>query len=110
MQHHNKYESCIDACLRCMAACNYCASMCLQEEDVEEMKNCIRNDMECAVLCNVAAQMMSMDSPFAMDVCEICERACRKCAEECSRHDNDHCQECANACNECAEECATMLL
>lgn len=84
--------------------------MCLQEEDVDEMRRCIKLDMECAVTCSTAAQLMSMNSEFALDICEMCVEVCRKCAEECGRHDNDHCQECAEACGDCAEECKVMLL
>ena len=35
----------------CVAACNYCASACLQEEDVKMMAKCISMDMDCAEIC-----------------------------------------------------------
>ena len=84
--------------------------MCLKEEHVEEMRRCIKLDLECAVICNTAAQLMSMNSEFSLDICEMCVEVCSQCAEECGRHDDDHCQECAEACSDCAEECKVMLL
>jgi len=107
MNYHD-YQKCIDACLRCAALCNHCASSCLQEKDVKKMTWCIQLDMECAAACYSAAQLMSLGSRKAEELCRICADLCRECAAECGKHDNPHCQECARACLECAEECMHM--
>lgn len=105
--HENK--SCIEACLACAALCNHCASSCLKEHDVKMMARCIQLDMECATLCYTAAQLMSIGSNRAQEVCRLCAQLCRECADECESHDNEHCQECARACRHCAEECMEMM-
>ncbi len=104
--HENK--SCIDACLRCAAICNHCAFSCLQEEDIKMMARCIQLDMECAAICYAAAQLMSMGSEKAKDICRICADICEACGNECSKHEAEHCRECAEACKRCAEECRRM--
>ena len=103
------HTSCIDACLLCASACNHCASACTMEEDVKMMARCIQTDMEWAAICYAAAELMSLGSDKAKEVCLICAEVCDKCAAECEKHDHhDHCRECAVACRKCAEECRAM--
>ena len=72
------------------------------------MANCIQLDMECAAICYAAAQLMSLGSDNAIEICSICANVCEACAAECRQHQNEHCQECADACAECAEACRVV--
>jgi len=72
------------------------------------MAKCIQLDMECSALCYASAQLMSLGSNKAKDVCTICAELCDQCAKECSQHENEHCKECAQACSQCADECRKM--
>ena len=72
------------------------------------MARCIQLDMECAALCYAAAQLMSLGSSKAMDICRICADLCEACGAECGKHKTEHCQECAEACKRCAAECRKM--
>jgi hypothetical protein len=108
MQYPDYKNKCIDACLRCAAMCNRCAASCLKEENVSMMVPCIQLDMECAAVCYTAAQLMSLGSGRAKDLCRLCAELCEACATECEQHDNDHCRECASACRECEKECREM--
>lgn len=98
----------IDACLQCAAVCNHCANSCTQEDDVKMMAKCIQLDMECATICYSAAQLMSMGSQQAAQICAICEEICEACGNECGKHDTEHCKECSRICMLCAEECRKM--
>jgi len=106
---NSAYKASIDACLQCAAACDYCASSCLKELDVNQMAKCMQLDMECAAICRTAAQLMSIESDYANAVCQLCADVCNACASECKKHDMDHCQRCAEACSGCAEECSSMI-
>lgn len=108
MKSYHDYQQCIEACLRCAALCQHCATSCTREKEMQMMADCIRLDMECAALCYAAAQLMSMGSDSSRDLCRICAEVCRRCAAECSRHNNEHCRECAEACTTCAELCSNM--
>ena len=108
MTGYHTYKSCIEACLKCAAICNHCASSCTQEDDVKMMARCIQLDMECAAICYAAAQLMSMGSDKSMEICGICAAICEQCGNECGKHHTEHCQECAAACRQCAEECRKM--
>ena len=105
---HEKFQDCIDACVACAVECSHCATECLKEEDVKMMARCIQLDMECAAVCYASAQLMSLGSNIAKELCRICAGICRECGEECSKHQDEHCQECARLCRECAEECSRM--
>ena len=106
--NNNTFKTCIDKSLQCAAMCNYCASACLKEDNVEMMTTCIQLDMECALICSSAAQLMSLGSQRSKEICKVCAEMCKDCGEECSKHKNDHCRECARICLECADECRKM--
>lgn len=36
---------------QCALMCEYCADACLDEDDVSDLKECIRKDKECADVC-----------------------------------------------------------
>lgn len=107
MNYHD-HKTCIEACLKCASTCNHCSSSCLKEENPEQMLLCIQLDQECAVICYAAAQLMSLGSEKAKELCSICADMCEQCADECEKHENQHCIECARACRECAAECRKM--
>ncbi len=105
---NTKWQNCIDACMRCAEACESCATSDLGEPDVKVMVSCAQLNRECATVCWTAAQLMSMDSQFAKQICNLCADICGSCAKECERHDADHCKRCAQTCHKCAEECRRM--
>lgn len=105
---HEKYASCIEACVKCAQECEHCANACLGEPDVGKMAECIRLDRDCAEACWTAAAWMSRDSRFASDLCRLCAEVCEACGSECEKHEEEHCQRCAEACKRCAEECRQM--
>jgi hypothetical protein len=108
MKGYHQYKLCIEACLKCAAICNHCASSCTEEEDVKMMAKCIQLTMECAAVCYAAAQLMSLGSDKVKEICSLCAKMCDACAEECKSHQNEHCRECAEACTYCADECEIM--
>ena len=59
-----------------MALCNHCASSCTKEENIKMMSLCIQLDMECAAICFAAAQLMSLASEKANEICKICADIC----------------------------------
>jgi len=106
---NEKWQSCIDACMRCAESCEYCATCDLQEENVKMMINCVQTNRACASVCWTSAQLMSIDSEFAKKFCKLCADIRDTCAKECERHtDMDHCQLCAQTCRKCADECRRM--
>lgn len=93
----------------CILTCNYCMNACLDEEHVMMMKDCIRLDSQCSVICSTTLQLLHKHSRFMQEELELCAKACEACAEECSKHQQDHCQLCAQACKECAQACRNFM-
>ncbi|HUR30806.1 MAG TPA: four-helix bundle copper-binding protein [Saprospiraceae bacterium] len=101
-------EACIEACLRCAAECQQCATFCLKEDNPASMAKCIQLDLECSAICYATAQLMSLGSDQVPAISKICADICELCARECDRHEVDHCQKCAVQCRACEEECRKM--
>lgn len=106
---------CIEACLDCEQACTTCADACLNEDQVQDMRHCIRTDLDCADICAATMRVMSRLGEPDMDLVraqlDSLATACIGCAEECDRHasKHEHCRICAEACRECAEACRDVL-
>lgn len=92
-----------------------CADACLAEENIADLRNCIRTDLDCADICAATARVMSRHTPGELAVVrallEACAVACRTCAEECDRHadHHEHCRICAEACRRCEAACHDAL-
>ncbi len=102
-----KYQFCIDACIECATECNHCAVSCLEEKDVQSLTKCIRLNLECAIICRVTAELMSLGSRYSKEICQLCATICTACAEECEKHAGDgleYCRECAEICRTSAKE------
>jgi hypothetical protein len=95
----------IQQLLDCALACEQCALSCLREPRIDRMRYCIQLDRDCADTCFDAIKHVARASSVASGLLASCEAICRKCAEECRKHDMNHCQTCADVCEQCAEAC-----
>ncbi|BCG59579.1 MULTISPECIES: four-helix bundle copper-binding protein [Paenibacillus] len=100
-----QYQDCIDACLKCMNACNSSYVSSLKEYDLALLRDCIRMDRECADICAYAIQAMTRQSPYVADICSLCADICEATAKECGRYEQTHCRNCIDACLDCAKAC-----
>jgi hypothetical protein len=99
------HEELVNTLMNCAATCEYCATACLKEEDIDMMRNCIMLDRDCADICRLTATLLSRNSDNTDRILEVCAEVCQKCADECKHHEHDHCQDCARVCSDCAEAC-----
>src|SRR5258707_81727 len=90
----------------CAAACNYCTTACLGEEDVKMMVACIRLDIDCAAICNLNSAFIARGSVHGKHLLKECAELCNLCAAECEKHTKmQHCVDCAKACRACEKAC-----
>lgn len=101
-------QACIDACNQCAQACFECFNACINEPDSNARNHCISMLIECAMMCQMSAALMSMGGQFSHGHCELCAKICEKCAAECKMFKDDHCQNCSTICQACADECQKM--
>ena len=96
----------IQSLTKCAIECEHCADACLDEKDkLQMLVECIRLDRDCGQLTRTTADFLARRSDMSNDLVAKCEDICRRCAEECEKHDTVHCRECAKACRECEEAC-----
>jgi hypothetical protein len=82
---------------------------------VEELRQCIRLNLDCADVClataTVASRRTGSNEEVIRKMLEACAAACRLCGEECGRHasKHEHCRICADACRRCEKACQAAV-
>lgn len=110
-----KLKACIEACRSCGEACALCADGCLAEERVAMLRACIRLNLDCALICDTTATLLTRlfrpNGEVLRAQVEVCAKACAACALECTRHvdQNAHCKLCAAECRNCEDACRALL-
>ena len=103
---HEQNRNLIEILSNCAADCNHCAASCLEEYDVNKLSRCIKLDIDCAEICNLAISFISRGSEHAEHLLHEYAHICEACAAECEKHSRmEHCRKCAEICRTCAEAC-----
>ncbi|MGN9780939.1 four-helix bundle copper-binding protein [Nonomuraea sp. ZG12] len=105
----------VGALIDCAQACTACADACLSEGDVDDLRKCIRTNLDCADICDTTARVLSRHTGYDANISraqlQACVQACVSCAEECGRHSrtHEHCRVCADQCRACEQACRDLL-
>jgi hypothetical protein len=106
---------CIEECFECTQTCISCADACLAENSANELKQCIRLNLDCANVCDatgaLASRRTGSNQAVLQSALDLCALACRTCAEECERHaqKHEHCRICAESCRSCETACERAI-
>jgi hypothetical protein len=99
----------IEACHATSVACEKCATACLFDAKVQEMRKCILLSRECSAMCLATARILSVGVERFHMLFRACEELCMVCAKECGSHaDIYDCKMAAEACRKTAELCRKM--
>ena len=107
--------ACVEACTECARACSACADACLSEENLAELRECIRLNLDCAdVSAATGAAVSRLTRPHRTPmkaVLQACIESCRTCGDVCASHAemHGHCRVCAELCRNCERACAALL-
>ncbi|WP_229811992.1 four-helix bundle copper-binding protein [Streptosporangium pseudovulgare] len=105
----------VTALIDCAQACTACADACLSEQQVDQLRKCIRTDLDCADICATTARVLSRHTGYDANITraqlQACIQACTSCKQECEHHADmhEHCRICAEACRGCAQACQRLL-
>ncbi|MEP0547603.1 MAG: four-helix bundle copper-binding protein [Rhodothermales bacterium] len=105
----------VEAAFDCAQTCTSCADACLAEDMVKDLRYCIRQDLDCADVCDATARILSRrtepDWTLIHSQVEACRVACKTCGDECEKHAgmHEHCRICAESCRRCEEACRQVL-
>jgi hypothetical protein len=101
------FSSCIETCLQCHQACLHIAmTHCLETGGDHVQAEHFRLMMNCAEICQTAANFMLSQSPLHVVVCAACAEVCIACADSCEQIGDM--EECVNTCHRCAQQCESM--
>lgn len=100
-------QSCIQECQVCH---NYCLegamNRCLETGGKHVAPEHFRLMLDCAAICQIAADFMLRGSANHAQVCNICADICEACEQSCNNLGDM--EECAKACRSCADSCRQM--
>ena len=109
MPHNPTMQSGVRAALECQTTCTETVIHCLMKGGAHAEPSHIRMLLDCAEICQLAANFMSRESDAHPRVCEVCAEVCERCATSCEQlADDDDMRRCAEACRSCAESCREM--
>ena len=106
---------CIEECYSCAQSCASCADACLAEEMMDQLRQCIRLNLDCADICSatgsIGTRRTGGNEQVILATLDACALACRMCGDECERHASmhEHCRLCAEACRRCEQACRDAL-
>ena len=100
----------VEMLFKCAAECEYCTTMCLEEDNVKTLTKCIKLNLMCSQVCITTAIATARESIHAEHLIKECIEICELCAKECAKHDTQHCKKCADICSTCAEKCKNSEL
>jgi hypothetical protein len=104
--NHNM-DKCIEKCLYCFRTClEQAMRHCLERGGKHVEPHHFRLMVNCAGICQTAAEFMLSGSDLHRKVCAACADVCEACAQSCK--EVGRMEECVDACQECAESCRQM--
>lgn len=98
----------VETCQAAARACRSDAEACASEPDAGALSHCVRADLDCAVICNAAAQVLQRRSAPDMGVVVALLRACAAGALACAE-EHDHFAEIRPSSRASAEACRAAL-
>jgi len=103
------YSELVEALGKCDAACNNCATTSLEEADCEPMSGCIKLNLHCAEVCQLALGLLLQHSEDSVSALKLCMIMCDECATECEKYEYDQCRLSAEACRRYVKQCSLYL-
>lgn len=100
-------QDCVEECQRCHSVCFQTAMVsCLERGGDHIDPEHFRLMLNCAEICQTAANFMLSGSPLHGTVCLACAEICDACAKSCERLGDM--QQCVGICRSCADRCRSM--
>jgi hypothetical protein len=94
-------DSCHDVCLEAIGYCLTAGGRCAEPSRVTVL-------MDCAEICQTAADFMLRGSSQHASICRVCADICDACAASCASLADAEMKACAEACRRCAAACRAM--
>lgn len=100
-------QECVDNCMQCYRMClDMAMNHCLEQGGKHVAPEHFRLMINCAQMCQTAADFMLSSSSLHPRTCAACAAVCEACAESCEQLEGM--EDCVRACRLCAESCREM--
>jgi hypothetical protein len=104
----DEMEECVGDCLTTHRVCLDTLTYLLESSGRGDGR-LLKRLMDCAEMCETAAQFLVRGSEIHPRVCGVCAEVCAVCAEACEEFpDDQQLRACAQACHQAAASCRSM--
>jgi hypothetical protein len=104
----SQLQECIVECDSCHDLCVETTTHCLEMGGAHAAPTHMTLLMDCAEICQVAADFMLRGSEMHRALCRVCAEVCDACAASCTQLEGAEMAACAEACLRCAQTCRGM--
>ena len=106
----SKLQHCIAECGNCQETCLATVVHCLKLDGKHAEAEHIRVMLDCAEICQTAANFMLHESDLHNSVCDACAQICEACARSCEAiaKGDEQMNRCIESCRRCADACREM--
>ena len=103
-------DSNVQTMAECHDICLQTVSHCLEKGGDHARADHVSLLLDCAEICQTAANFMLRNSELHARTCAVCAEVCERCAEDCERlgFEDQMMQQCAETCRRCADACREM--
>ena len=106
-------QALIDAALTCVNRGDVCLQHCIKLLSTGDtsLKDCIRTVSAMLPLCETLARYGALEAPRLKELAKLCADVCDDCEKECRKHEQHHveCKNCAQSCAACSKECRKLI-
>jgi len=99
----------LNAATHCAQVAEVCQAHCQQSLATGDtmLKDCSRSVAQLLPICEALASLTAQASGYLPQYAKLALQVCQDCEKECRKHEKHHdfCKECADACAACAKEC-----
>jgi len=109
-RERDERQQCVDLCMECHKICIRTSAHCLLLGGAHADPSHQRTLLDCAEMCQTAANMLLRESPLHVRTCAACADFCLRCAQSCEGvgPEDEQMKACARLCRRCAAACKRM--
>lgn len=107
-----KNTALVDAALHCVKTSEVCADHCIMMFRMDDitMRDCLASVLEMQPVCETLAKLAAFDSAHLKKFAKVCMDVCESCEKECRKHADKYaaCKNCADSCAACIKACKAI--
>jgi len=104
----SQMDMCIQNCLDCYRACEERLAESFSNKESKIKSSHLLLLKSCAEISHTSAKFLMMQSKFHNEICGVCAKVCKECANTLKSIRDEGMNECAEACEKCADSCNEM--